>query len=436
MTININNWLQELKAAVKNPNRGDKYIWGIFIALCVVSLVETYSASSREIPESGIYLPIIKHGIMLLMGASVVYCIQLFSYEKYLKWIFGFIVVSIFMMIYVPLGGTEINGAKRSISILGFSLQSAELAKLSIVMLISWALARNQKGGVATNRGVWICACAVTVYGGLLLSQGLTNTLLLMAISWSMMIIGGVKWSKLALVLAAYIVVALLFLGIMEIVGLISDEPERVEVVDGNNSSTSFTQDTDSRKGTWMARLERYFDDEPLYEQPITSINQQEIFSYMAQANGGVIGVFPGNSRESSRLPLAFSDYVFSIIIEDTGFVGGLLVLILYLWLLARAGFIATKCNKVFPALLVMGMAVMIVFQALFHMAINVGVFPVSGQPLPLISKGGTSILVTSLAFGFMLCVSKYAKTTGKGNKKAESELPSELTAVNTMQYK
>lgn len=435
MAASWNNRWEELKDAFKNPNMGDKYIWGIFIALCVVSLVETYSASSREISSSGVYLPIIKHGAMLFMGAIVVYVIQLFSYERYLKWIFAFIILSIFMVVYVSVAGDMINGARRSITIFGFSLQSAELAKLSIVMLISWALARNQRGGVATNKGVWICAVAVIVFGGLLFRQGLTNTLLLMGVSLSMMIIGGVKWSKLGIVLVAYVAIALLMLGVMEVVDAVTQEPKTQSVV--TSESTSFTQDgVDNRKGTWEARLDRYFDDEPLYEKPISSINQQEMFSYMAQANGGVLGVFPGNSRECSRLPLAFSDYIYSIIVEDIGFIGGVILLILYLWLLARAGVIASKCNKVFPALLVMGMAVMIVFQALFHMAINVGVFPVSGQPLPLISKGGTSILVTSIAFGFMLCVSKYAKTTGKSSRKGEVDLPDELTAINPMQYK
>lgn len=160
------------------------------------------------------------------------------------------------------------------------------------------------------------------------------------------------------------------------------------------------------------------------------------MFSYMAQANGGVFGVFPGNSRECSRLPLAFSDYIFSIIIEDIGFAGAFAVLVLYLWLLARAGSIASKCTRAFPALLVMGMAVMIVFQALFHMAITTGVFPVSGQPLPLISKGGTSILVTCVAFGIMLSVSRYAAQNNKAKDiKAEaSGLPDDLLATNPAQ--
>ena len=169
------------------------------------------------------------------------------------------------------------------------------------------------------------------------------------------------------------------------------------------------------------------------YDEPITSENRQEQYSYMAQANGGLIGNLPGNSRETARLPLAFSDYIFAIVIEDWGFVGGLILLALYLWLLTRAGAIASRCSRVFPALLVMGMAVLIVLQALFHMAIVTGVFPVSGQPLPLISKGGSSILATSIAFGIMLSVSRFAV---QSNKKREIDaeiltLPADMSAEN-----
>ena len=153
----------------------------------------------------------------------------------------------------------------------------------------------------------------------------------------------------------------------------------------------------------------------------------------MAQANGGIIGQLPGNSRETARLPLAFSDYIFAIVVEDWGVLGGMFLLALYLMLLARAGAIASRCSRAFPALLVMGMAVMIVLQALFHMAIVTGVFPVSGQPLPLISKGGSSIIATSIAFGIMLSVSRFAVQNDKRKDvNAEIlELPAEVATDN-----
>jgi cell division protein FtsW len=275
-------------------------------------------------------------------------------------------------------------------------------------------------------------AIAVLVFGGVLFSQGLTNTILLMSISVSMMLIGGIEWKKLFCVLGIYAIIG----GGMVAYKVMHDSK------DDDTSKSLVTQVDDEsekraeRHGTWQARLGRFFSSTPKYEEEITASNRQEMYSYMAQANGGLIGVFPGNSRETARLPLAFSDYIYAIIIEDTGFLGGLTLMIIYLWLLSRAGVIARRCHRAFPVLLVMGMAVMIVLQALFHMAITTGTFPVSGQPLPLISKGGTSILVTSIAFGAMLSVSRTAVQNGtkKEDKEELSSLPEELRANNPVQ--
>ena len=254
-----------------------------------------------------------------------------------------------------------------------------------------------------------------------------------MAISLSMMLIGGVQWKKFGVVLIVYGVIAG---GGLVLKDGLEDDDIKTEDVELAESMEDDMKEV-NRFGTWTGRLDRFWGDTiPKYAQPINALNRQEMYSYMAQANGGIFGVFPGNSRETARLPLAFSDYIFAIIVEDLGFVGGLLLMLVYLWLLRRAGGIASRCSRAFPALLVMGMAVMIVFQALFHMAITTGAFPVSGQPLPLISKGGTSIIVTSIAFGIMLSVSRYAVQNGKKNEiKAElNALPESVKADNPTQ--
>jgi len=185
----------------------------------------------------------------------------------------------------------------------------------------------------------------------------------------------------------------------------------------------------------WSDRLSNFWGSgEPKYKQELTSDNRQEMLGYMAQAHGGMVGVGPGNSRETSRLPLAFTDYIYSIVVEETGLIGGLFILALYLWLLARASAIASKCSRAFPALLVIGMALVIVFQALLHICIVTGVIPVSGQPLPLISEGGSSILVTSIAFGVMLSVSRFAVRNSARKKEIKQEidaLPEDMRADN-----
>ena len=280
------------------------------------------------------------------------------------------------------------------------------------------------------TKGVVLVVVLVTIFSGLLFTQGLTNTLLFIGISVCMMLIGGVEWYKLGIIFLVYLVLALAVMQAKDILTeseLFNKQEQTVQ--DGEKKDVLI-----QRSSTWKSRLEDFFDSTPEYEKETTDANRQEHRAAMAMAHGGITGVGPGNSREASRLPLAFSDYIYAIIIEDLGFVvGGVGLLLVYLMILARAGLIARRCTKAFPALLVMGMAVMIVLQALFNMAIVVGVFPVSGQPLPLISKGGTSIWMMSFAFGVMLSVSRYAvKDTGANIKsERESGLPEDLQAAN-----
>lgn len=397
---------------------GDKHIWGIFIALCLVSVIELYSASSSEVASSsmGVIGPVVRHVVMLIAGFGIVWLLSRRHYSEIIPLTIIMALVSVVLMTYVMFFGDIVNGARRSLTILGIGVYPAELVKISAVLVVALVMAWNQNPkelGITSN-GVMIAGGVVLVLSGLLVKQGLTNTLLLIAISYSMMIVGGVKLKHLAILTAVYAGCGLIF------VSLLKDDS------------------SENRWATWMARVERFHDKSVAkYDMKIDAKNRQEILSYMAQANGGVYGRGPGNSREASRLPLAFSDYIYAIVVEETGLLGGVVILILYLWLLGRAASIASRCNRTYPALLVTGMAVMIAFQALFHMGIVTGVFPVSGQPLPLISKGGTSIFVTAIAFGIMLSVSRTA--TRQGHKKSDinnetEALPEDLAGKNTMQ--
>ncbi len=412
--------------------RPDKYLIAFYVALCLISVVELYSASSREVSSGNIFGPLLRHLMMLVIG--IVICIGASRVKiKYLRilapWFVG---LSILMMVYVMLNGQIINGARRSMSLLGIQIQPSEMLKMSAVLVIAIVMARNQEPRGVTTKGVIWCCVFVCIFSLLLFSQGLTNTLLLMGISLSMMLIGGIQWKKFGLVLLFYGLV-----GGAALYHKMNSEAKDVALITETGVDSEGNKATIDRGGIWKNRIGRWNDTVPLYEQKITAHNRQEMYAYMAQANGGITGVLPGNSRETARLPLAFSDYIYSIVVEDLGLVGGLFLLIIYMSLLGRAGVIAGKCDRAFASLIVMGMAVMIVFQAMFHMAINTGVFPVSGQPLPMISKGGTSMLVTSLAFGIMLSISRYASTAGrKKAPKTDTDLPDELNALNPTQLK
>lgn len=416
--------------AVEKPRRSDPYIWGIIIILYIVSVVEVYSAISREITGGDVYTPIIKHVLLLFSGFLITYVTSRVHYKWFKVMAYLMIPAAIVLLVCILFWGDMLNGAKRTITVWGVSLQGSEVAKVTIVLAMATVLAKSQiKRGVNT-KGVVLVVVLVTIFSGLLFTQGLTNTLLFIGISVCMMLIGGVEWYKLGIIFLVYLVLAL---AVMQAKDLLTESElfnkQEQTVQDGEKKDVLI-----QRSSTWKSRLEDFFDSTPEYEKETTDANRQEHRAAMAMAHGGITGVGPGNSREASRLPLAFSDYIYAIIIEDLGFVvGGVGLLLVYLMILARAGLIARRCTKAFPALLVMGMAVMIVLQALFNMAIVVGVFPVSGQPLPLISKGGTSIWMMSFAFGVMLSVSRYAvKDTGANIKsERESGLPEDLQAAN-----
>lgn len=419
---------------------GDPWIWGIYLTLVIVSLVESYSASSIEIVSQGVFKPVFKQFVFLLGGFSCIAILYRTNYNN--KALLAVIIpllwlVTVVTLIIALFKGAEVNGAQRAINLPGFTLQPAELAKLSAVTVLAFVMARNQINRDVSRTGMIISAVIVAVFGGLLIKSGLTNTVLLMAISVTMMLVGGASLKKIFFIFIAYALIGGGFYAIQQsnenkAKAMMEDAPAIEAQANQADSSDNRYM---SRSNTWMARFDRYFNSVPLLEQSLSSENAQEMYSRIAQGHGGLTGVGIGNSRECSRLPLAFSDYIYSIIIEETGFVGALFILILYLWLLARAAMIARKCRRVLPALLIIGMASMIVYQALFHMAINVGVFPVSGQPLPLISKGGTSIFVTSVAFGIMLSVSRTVANQSYTNKENRDEqLPKGLDAENPTQ--
>ena len=423
-------------------HRRDPYIWGSYIGLLIFSVIELYSASIQEVRSDDIFGPIKRHGTFLLIGLAIMLVCEHIHFTKLFKLIPAYVLTSIALMVLVLFAGTNVNGAARAIEIGGFMILPAEFLKLAAALGIAWILSRTQiryKNGEhdVSKGGVISSAILVMVCSGLLFNQGLTNTLLLMSISIGMMLVGGVSWRKLGLLLLVYMVLGGAAVGLKY--AMASDEeitPEQREnaILDGINPD-SLTQKED-RIWTWRARIERHLDPNK-HLAPITDENKQEQLSYMAQARGGLVGVGIGNSRENARLPLAFSDYIFAIMVEELGVFISLFVLAPYLFLLGRAGRLAMVFKSTPPCLLVIGCALVICLQALFHICIVVGVFPVSGQPLPLISKGGISIIATSLALGLMLSASRWATRKSDSEEQVQIErdaLPEKTATDNPSQ--
>ena len=430
---------------------GDPWIWGLYFMLVLISIVETYSASSREVATMGVYMPIVKHCFFLLLGGIVLFFVHKIPYNNK-AFLFGItvglFVITLASLVYVQFFGEILNGARRSFRLFGISIQPSEFAKLAVVTSLSLILSRTQKQNGVSNIGLWGCVAVVGVFSLFTFKSGLTNFLLLAGISLIMMVVGGISGKKILTLVIAF---GILGGGFKYINHINEQKEENIQLAakqngervinEGEATEDDYTAtlqpekkpgEIDRSNLRWK-RLRDWWNNDSLVYRRIDDKNAQEMFSRMAQAHGGVTGVFFGNSRESSRLPLAFSDYIFSIIVEDTGLIGGTCVVLLYLFLLARAAMIARRCRRTLPTLIVIGTASMITLQAFFHMAINTGVFPVSGQPLPLISKGGTSIIIINFAFAILLSISRtVAGLTDKQNANQEDQdLPENLRAEN-----
>lgn len=425
--------------------RADPYIWGIYLMLLLISVVELFSASSSEVTAGNVYSPLIRHGIFLVMGLGLVLWIQRIPYViiSKLSWVFA--VVSLVLLVLSAVVGVEYNGAQRALRLAGMTIQPAEISKLAVVCVLATILGKNQRPGGVSNRAVITSAIVVVAFSAAMVTNGMTNMLLMMCVSMALMLTGGIQWRKMAYVIAAYAVGGMVLYAAKQFSKPQESEFDRLKTeqtmlaqAGGNVGAVATIGNEDTKRGkidrtqTRHNRISNFFKGvHP--DDPITDENRQVMLARFAQANGGLMGQGPGNSRESARLPLAFSDYIYSIIVEDTGFVGGALVLLLFLLMLARAGRIAFRCVRALPAFMILGCAMLIVLQALVHMAIVTGIVPVSGQPLPFISKGGTSVLVMSMAIGIMLSVSRFAafNTDGKAIKAELNALPPEMQAEN-----
>lgn len=403
---------------VKNKTRTDHHLWGTYIVLVIFAIVELFSASIQEVQDGDVFSPLIRHGRFIIAGFVIMLIMQRIPYRYLFSAIPLYVIGCLGLMTYVLFFGTAVNGAMRAIMIGSTPVLPAELMKLAAALGIGWILNKfkDRHTGDVTRTGWWLCVGFTGACCGLLFTQGLSNTIVTGAICFSMMWVGGMGIKKFAC--------AVLLLGCIGGIGYkvktsIKDNtalsPRQELILTLNKEEAEAT--ASGRGETWNKRFERHFRPNKHLEK-FSVENQQEQLSYIAQAHGGLFGVGIGKSRENARLPLAFSDYIFAIIIEELGLFRALLIPLAFMWILGRSAHLALSFKHTEPGALVMGCAFVIVFQAIFHMCIVSGFAPVSGQPLPLISKGGISVVATSMAFGVMLSAARHA------TRKSDEEQP------------
>jgi len=380
---------------LKKYLKGDPILWIVFIMLCVVSAIEMYSASSTLAYKASSHTaPMLRHVGFLAGGALIAFGVHLIPYRYIRLMSYAGLFLSFFMLIWVLFKGQSENDATRWLVIMGVQFQPSELAKLSVIIVAADLISRikdTQKDEKIYFRNILIIVALICP---LILFENFSTAFILFVVVFIMMFIGRISLKRLGM-LAGTLLLALILGFTM------------VKAIPKESMPKAF-----DRAYTWVARIDRFKtekgNEEAKYE--ITDDNRQVQHGRIAIARGGVFGVMPGNSVERDFLPQAYSDFIYAIIVEEMGMFGGIFVIILYLILLFRAGRIATKCSSVFPAIVVIGLSLMIVIQTFINMSVATSLIPVTGQPLPLISRGGTSILITCIYFGIIFGITRQMK--------------------------
>ena len=405
-----------MNKTIGNIFKGDKVIWIVFFMLCMISLVEVFSASSNLTYKSNNFImPIMKHAIMLAVGGFIAVVITNIPC-RYFKLATPFLIlISVATLLWVLFAGESINGANRVIEIAGQTFQPSEIAKGTIILSEAQILSAMQTERGADRKAfkyILVIALPMIFLIGL---ENLSTALLLFASMFLLMFIGRVPWIQLGKLAGICVGFALMGVLLIEIVGddtkVEDSKLTKVEKVEKPKKERGAIEKMFHRADTWKARINKFTDDTEVAPQDYDLDKDAQVaHANIAIVSSNVIGKGPGNSVERDFLAQAFSDFIYAIIIEEMGLFGATLVVFLYIVLLFRTARIANRCDNNFPAFLCMGFALMLVIQASANMLVAVGIVPVTGQPLPLISKGGTSTIINCAYIGAILSVSRTAK--------------------------
>jgi len=362
--------------------KGDKVIWTIVVFLSLVSLLAVYSATgSLAYREQGGHTEyyLFKQLSVLVMGLLIIYFAHRVNYTVYSRAAqIGFI-ISIPLLIYTLAFGSNLNEASRWIRlpVINLTFQTSDVAKLAIFMYVSRQLSKRQHVITDFKKGFLPIIIPVGIVCVLIMPANMSTALLLGASCMLLCFIGRVPIKFLLAMVGAGVALILLMFAIAWITGI------------------------KMRTETWLKRIEHFTNNED------SEIPYQVQQANIAIAGGGLLGKGPGNSTQRNFLPHAYSDYIYATIIEEYGIFGAFLILMAYMLLLLRSIRIFRQCPYAFGAFLAVGLSVTLVIQALTNMAVNVGLFPVTGVTLPLVSMGGSSVIFTSFAIGIILSVSR-----------------------------
>ena len=396
---------------IKDLFKGDKVIWIIFLFLCLISIVEVFSAASTLTYKSGDHWgPITQHSVILMVGVCIVVLVHNIPYKYFRVFPVFLLPLSTLLLIFVMgmglITGDRVNGAARWMTFFGIQFQPSELAKMGTIITVAYILSRMQEENGANSKAFRYILYVTGFTCLLIFTENLSTAVLLAFSVLLMMYVGRIPFRQLGALVG--IGAAALFLALATIKFVPAEAWDDIGL---------------HRMVTWQSRLDNHFDTSVIPPEKFDiDADAQIAHANIAIASSGILGKGPGNSVQRDFLSQAFSDFIYAIIIEELGLVGGGIVAFLYIWLLMRIGRIARSCDKSYYAFLVMGIGFLLVTQAMFNMLVAVGIMPVTGQPLPLISKGGTSTLVNCAYIGIVLSISRHINELKKREAQAAAE--------------
>jgi cell division protein FtsW len=392
-------------ASLRKYFGGDRIIWAVIIVLSLYSLLAVYSTSGILVyrnPGAGPGHYVVRHAMFLLAGFVLVYLTHLVHYRFFSRLSQAMMIIALPLLIATLFFGVNINEANRwlELPVIGLRFQPSDFAKLALIMYLARLLSMRQDEISDLYRSFLPMIIPTAIICLLILPEDLSTALILLGTCIILMYIGRIPSRQLLLVIAGGMIVIGSFIGISMLVN------------------------KEGRVGTWKNRIESYLDRD--------AENYQVEQAKIAIARGGLFGKLPGNSTQRNFLPHSYSDFIYAVIIEEYGLLlGGIPILLLYLILLYRAGVLVRKSTRTFPAFLAIGLTIGLVLQAMVHMAVSVNLLPVTGQPLPLVSMGGTSMILTSLSLGMILSVSRGIKEQrsqmAAGEAAAANEQPKKI---------
>ncbi|MCB0553340.1 MAG: FtsW/RodA/SpoVE family cell cycle protein [Phaeodactylibacter sp.] len=367
--------------------RGDRTIWAIIAVLAIFSVLVVYSSTGtlayRKMGGNTEAI-LIKHFVIVAGGLFLTYVAHLTHYMKFSRWAPVLLIVSVPLLLYTIAFGADINDARRWIEVpfVGVTIQTSDFAKLALIIYVAREISSKQDYIKDFNSAFLPIIVPVLIICALIAPADLSTAILLFFTCVAMMFVGRVALQYIAL---------LLLLGIVVFAMLILLGEFFPDVV---------------RSETWVSRVREFI------EEPDGGYQVQQ--AKIAMANGGWLGLGPGNSIQRNYLPSPYSDFIYAIVVEEYGTLGGGLLVFLYALLFFRATRLVTKSPKAFGAILVIGLSISLVVQAFINIAVSVHLVPVTGVTLPMISMGGTSILFTCISFGMILSVSKYIESVSE----------------------